>query len=180
MASAADLQVCRVSFFLTYRNHYEQRKHQLDGTPDPFPSLPETAGPVDPKQSLPVKLDDAAFPSLASSTVAPPTQPAWGASSGPRIKPTVKQNLYTDSFTLSAIDLSNAGRDGKATTLGEVMKQVMSKFKVKLDASGNQKNRQTTFHLKAESQKELEKAKRSLLTLLSPVVCHTVIVTCIF
>ena len=56
----------------------------------------------------------------------------------------------------------------------------MSKFKVKLDASGNQKNRQTTFHLKAESQKELEKAKRSLLTLLSPVVCHAVILTYIF
>ncbi len=60
------------------------------------------------------------------------------------------------------------------------MKQVMSKFKVKLDASGNQKNRQTTFHLRAESKKELEKAKRSLLTLLSPVVCHAVILLYIF
>ncbi|KAF8348341.1 hypothetical protein F5887DRAFT_953169 [Amanita rubescens] len=139
MASAADLQ----------------RKHELEGAPDPFPSLPEAAGPAERKQSPPVELDD----------------PAWGASSGPRIKPTVvKQNLHADSFTLSAIDLSNAGRDGKAVTLGEVMKQVMSKFKVKLDASGNQKNHQTTFHLRAESKKELEKAKRSLLTLLSPVI----------
>ena len=76
--------------------------------------------------------------------------------------------------------MSNAGRDGKAITLGEVMKQVVSKFKVKLDASGNQKNHQTTFHLRAESKKELEKAKRSLLTLLSPVVCHAIILLHVF
>ena len=71
---------------------------------------------------------------------------------------------------MSAIDLSNAGKDGKPATLGEVMKLVMAKYKVKLDASGNQKTRQTTFHIKAETQKELDKAKRSLLALLSPVV----------
>lgn len=76
--------------------------------------------------------------------------------------------MFADSFTLSAIDLSNSGRDGKAATLGEVMKVVMAKYKVKVEASANQK--QTTFHIKAESQKELDKAKRSLLALLSPVV----------
>jgi hypothetical protein len=68
------------------------------------------------------------------------------------------------------MDLSNAGKDGKSATLGEVMKQVMAKYKVKIDASANQRTRQTTFHVKAESQKELDKAKRSLLALLSPVV----------
>jgi hypothetical protein len=50
------------------------------------------------------------------------------------------------------------------------MKQVMAKYKVKLEASANQKTRQTTFHVRAETQKELDKAKRSLLALLSPVV----------
>ncbi|KAF8628885.1 hypothetical protein AX15_003671 [Amanita polypyramis BW_CC] len=151
-----------------------QRRHQLEGAPDPFPSVPEST-PVKSKQPRLVELDtpfEIAFPSLAPSAATPsPSQPSWGASSGPRIKPSViKQNFYTDSFTLSAIDLSNSGKDGKAATLGEVMKQITTKYKVKLDASGNQKIRQTTFHLKAESQKELDKAKRSLLSLLSPVV----------
>ena len=50
------------------------------------------------------------------------------------------------------------------------MKQVMTKFKVKIEASTNQKTRQTTFHLKADSHKDLEKGKRSLLSLLSPTV----------
>jgi hypothetical protein len=71
---------------------------------------------------------------------------------------------------LSAIDLSSAGRDGKPTTLGEIMKQVMANHKIRIEASTNQKTRQTTFHLKADSRKELEKGKRSLLASLSPVV----------
>jgi predicted KAP-like P-loop ATPase len=78
--------------------------------------------------------------------------------------------VFADSFTISSMDLSNSGKDGKPATLGEVMKQVMAKYKVKLEASANQKTRQTTFHVRAETQKELDKAKRSLLALLSPVV----------
>lgn len=117
--------------------------------------------------------DQTAFPSLASSTP-PATQSArsnaWGADSGPRIKATLRsQPMVSDSFTLSAIELGT-NKDGKPTSLGEVMKQVLSKFKVKIEASANQKARQTTFHMKSESQKELDKAKRSLFALLSPVV----------
>lgn len=117
--------------------------------------------------------DQSAFPSLEPS-VAPATQSAksaaWGADAGPRIKATVRsQPMVSDSFTLSAIELP-ANKNGKPTSLGEIMKHVMSKFKVKIEASANQKTRQTTFHMKSESQKELEKAKRSLLALLSPVV----------
>jgi len=118
---------------------------------------------------------EAAFPSLAPAppATAVPARSAWSA--GSRIKPSLsKQPVFVDSFTLSAIDLSNVGKDGKTATLGEVMKQVMAKYKVKLEASGNQKARQTTFHIKAESQKELDKAKRSLLALLSPVVCCSI------
>lgn len=76
----------------------------------------------------------------------------------------------TESFTLSAIDLSSAGKDGRPTTLGEIMKQVMANHKIRIEASTNQKTRQTTFHLKADSKKELEKGKRNLLAALSPVV----------
>jgi len=71
---------------------------------------------------------------------------------------------------LSAIDLSTAGKDGKPATLGEIMKQVMANHKIRIEASTNQKTRQTTFHLKADSKKELEKGKRNLLAALSPVV----------
>lgn len=114
-----------------------------------------------------------AFPSLASAVpVVTHPKSAWGADAGPRIKASVqKAPVYTESFTLSTIDLSNAGKDGKPASLGEIMKQVLAKYKVKLEASANQKARQTTFHLKADTQKELEKAKRSLVALLSPVVC---------
>jgi hypothetical protein len=114
---------------------------------------------------------ESAFPSLATPVHA--TAPSWVAASGPRIKPNVtKAPIFTDSFTLSAIDLSH-GKDGRPTTLGEIMKQVMAKYKIKLEASGNQKVRQTTFHIRAESQKDLDKAKRSLVALLSPVVCSS-------
>lgn len=117
--------------------------------------------------------DPTDFPSLGSP-VAPASQPpknaAWGADSGPRIKATIRsQPMVSDSFTLSVIELA-ANRDGKPTSLGEVMKQTMLKFNIKIEASANQRTRQTTFHMKSESQKVLDKAKRSLLALLSPVV----------
>ncbi|KAF9454024.1 hypothetical protein P691DRAFT_755082 [Macrolepiota fuliginosa MF-IS2] len=153
-----------------------QKRHELEGAPDPFPSLGEvTATPVKSKvkQATKMELDtlsESAFPSLAPSASAPtaPVASAWG---GPRIRAAVvKQPVFSDSFTLSAIDLSNAGKDGRPATLGEVMKQVTMKYKVKLEASPNQKTRQTTFYLKAESEKDLEKAKRSLVALLSPVI----------
>ncbi|KAF8160830.1 SCP160 protein [Crassisporium funariophilum] len=153
-----------------------QKRHELDGAPDPFPSLSQ-ATPAKTRAPPTIPLDtgsEIAFPSLASATPATsqPAASAWGsAAGGPRIKPVVhKAPIFTDSFNLSAIDLTNAGKDGKSATLGEVIKQVVAKYKVKIEASGNQKARQTTFHVKAESQKELDKAKRSLLALLSPVV----------
>ncbi|KAF8904496.1 hypothetical protein CPB84DRAFT_1814479 [Gymnopilus junonius] len=135
-----------------------QKRHELEGAPDPFPSLSQPA-PARPRAPHTIPLDtdsEEAFPSLASAAPsAAPSNSAWGAATGPRIKATAtKVPVFADSFTLSAIDLSNSGKDGKPATLG----------------SANQKARQTTFHVKAESQKELDKAKRSLLALLSPVV----------
>jgi hypothetical protein len=121
--------------------------------------------------------DEAAFPSLASAAPTTNATSVWGSAAGPRIKPTVnKAPVFTDSFTLSSIDLSNAGKDGKSATLGEVIKQVIAKYKVKIEASANQKALQTTFHVKAESQKELDKAKRSLLALLSPTVSSSIFI----
>ncbi|KAI0706832.1 hypothetical protein C8T65DRAFT_651620 [Cerioporus squamosus] len=155
-----------------------QRRHELEGAPDPFPSLVEDS-PVKPRAVAANGTVDTesqeAFPSLAPAPQAnKPATSAWGAGAGPRIKPAAsKQPVVSDTLTLSSIDLSSAGKDGKPTTLGEIAKQVMSQYKVKLDASTNQKARQTTFYLKADSKKELDKAKKSLLALLSPVVTLT-------
>jgi len=113
------------------------------------------------------------FPALASTASADkqPVASAWGASTGPRIKVAApKSKGVTDSFTLSAIDVSHAGRDGKATSLGDVMKNTMTKFKVKVEASTQRKTGQTTFFIKSESEKEVEKAKRHLVAILSPTV----------
>ena len=122
--------------------------------------------------------DEVAFPSLVSATPNTSASSVWGSATGPRIKPTVnKAPVFTESFTLSSIDLSNAGKDGKSASLGEVIKQVIAKYKVKIEASANQKALQTTFHVKAESQKELDKAKRSLLALLSPIVSSSFFVS---
>ncbi|KAJ7497521.1 hypothetical protein FB451DRAFT_1211765 [Mycena latifolia] len=151
-----------------------QRRHNLEGAPDPFPSLTESPQPKarhTPQSFGELDTDSqSAFPSLASATPPATAAPkaAWAAA---RPKPVVKQvPVFADSFTIGSIDLSNTGKDGKPATLGEVMKQVMAKYKIKLEASANQKTRQTTFHIKADTQKELEKAKRSLLALLSPVI----------
>lgn len=159
-----------------------QRRHELEGAPDPFPSLLEDS-PAKPKRNgsaIHSQLDtesEQAFPSLApSATPMKRTGSAWGAGApAPRIQaqqPAVqKQNLAADNFTLSAIDLSTAGKDNRPATLADVVKQVMSRFsKVHIEASSNQKIRQTTFHMKSESAKELEKAKRWLIALLSPKV----------
>ncbi|KAJ7595029.1 hypothetical protein C8J56DRAFT_1123796 [Mycena floridula] len=162
--TAADLQLTEI-----------QRRHELEGAPDPFPSLVEPT----PSKKTPAlqELDtdsQTAFPMLASATpvtTSGVSKPAWGSTNGPRIKPAVnKLPTFSDSLTVSAIDLSTAGKDGKPATLNEVMKQVTAKYKVKLEASANQKARQTTFFIKADTEKELEKAKRSLLALLSPVI----------
>lgn len=152
-----------------------QKRLELEGTPDPFPRLNDDSAVKHHPSAQSSQIDTGshdAFPSLAPSpasvAVKAPAS-AWGMGTVPRIKP----SGFSDSFTLSAIDLSGAGKDGKSFTLGEVTKQIMNKFKVKIEASTNQK-RQTIFYLKSESQKELDKAKRHLLASLSPVVQLTV------
>jgi hypothetical protein len=156
-----------------------QKRHELEGAPDPFPTLNDSPAKPRASASTQPQLDtesQLAFPSLAPTTpaAAAPAKPAWGTTTGPRIKPaSAKQPLATDSFTLTDIDLSSAGRDGKPTTTGEIIKGVMARYKVKIEASSNRTTRQTTFHLKADSQKDLAKARRDLLSSLSPVVSRT-------
>jgi hypothetical protein len=149
-----------------------QRLHKLEGAPDPFPSLNDpvpAAATASASTAAPALDAEDAFPSLAPAASSnKPAAAAWGTSAGPRIRSVAPPTYATESFTLSSIDLSTAGKDGKPTTLGEIMKSVMAKHKVKIEASSNQLARQTTFNVKSESKKELDKAKRTLLALLSP------------
>lgn len=122
------------------------------------------------RQPLPQELDTGshdAFPSLSASpttaTQNPPTTSAWAAR--PRIKP----SGVTESFTIQDIDLSGAGKDGRPATLSEVTRGIMQKFKVKVEASTNHR-KETTFYLRTESQKELDKAKKALVAICSPVI----------
>lgn len=54
-------------------------------------------------------------------------------------------------------------------TLGEVTRGITQKYKVKIEASTNHR-KETTFYLKSESQRELDKAKEALAAVCSPVV----------
>ncbi|KAF9820370.1 hypothetical protein IEO21_01379 [Rhodonia placenta] len=150
-----------------------QKKHGIEDAQELNGTPPAAVSPAPANGHLDTGSQEA-FPSLAPSPVSQsankPAGSAWGSSAGPRIRPAVtKQIMFSDSFILSSSDIATAGRDGKPISLGQVMKQVMVQHKVKIEASTNQKSRQTTFFLKAEYQKDLDKAKRSLLALLSPV-----------
>lgn len=152
-----------------------QKKHELEGAPDPFPSLSGHSGPVPAapsrsRQSLqdePNTGSHEEFPSLSPST-APSTQ-TQSTTSAWSVRPRIKPSGVTESFILQDIDLSSAGKDGRPTTLGEVTKGITQKYKVKIEASTN-RGRETTFYLRSESQKELDKAKEALVAVCSPVV----------
>ena len=155
----------------------QQKRHELEGAPDPFPSLSGHTGPAplapsrsrqSPQQELDTGSHDA-FPSLSPSTAAPTqTQPAASAWSN-KPKPRMKPSGVTESFILQDIDLSGAGRDGRSVPLSEVTRGITQKFKVKIEASTNHK-KETTFYLKSEHQKELDKAKKALVAVCSPVI----------
>jgi hypothetical protein len=165
-----------------------QRRHdELEGTPDPFPPMAaqkgqngqniQTRRPQRGNQALDTD-SEAAFPSLAPSAPAKPA-PTSAWASAPRIQQTAARvaPLVSDSFIIENIDLSTAGKDGKPGTLSEVMKRVMLQSKnVKLEASTQRKDgrAKTSFVIKAESEYELEEAKRKLVAALSPTVTRVI------
>ncbi|GAB1521372.1 hypothetical protein RhiTH_004467 [Rhizoctonia solani] len=160
-----------------------QRRHdELEGAPDPFPPMSGQNGNTRraPKKNTPLDTgDEEAFPSLASAAPAKPTvASAWSAA--PRIRqvaPRVVAPVFSDSFVLENIDLSTAGKDGKSTTLTDVLKRVMQQHKnVKLEASTQRKDgrAKTSFVIKADSEADLEAAKRKLTAALSPIVTRVV------
>lgn len=163
-----------------------QRRHdELEGAPDPFPPLNTQQNGQNgqarraQRGNQPLNTDsEEAFPSLAPSAPAKPAATsAWA--SAPRIRQVAARTvpIFSDSFVLENIDLSTAGKDGKPGTLSEVMKRIMLQTKnVKLEASTQRKDgrAKTSFVIKAESEYDLEDAKRKLTAALSPVVTRVV------
>jgi hypothetical protein len=79
--------------------------------------------------------------------------------------------VFTDSFILAGIDTSaNQTRDGKPRTLGDIVKDVMVKHKVKVELFSQKMSNQTTFTVTGASESSVEQAKRVLTTSLSPTV----------
>ncbi|CAE6430764.1 unnamed protein product [Rhizoctonia solani] len=161
-----------------------QRRHdELEGAPDPFPPMSSAQNGETrraPKKNVGLNTEDEeAFPSLASAAPAKPAvASAWSAAARVRqATPRVVAPVFSDSFILENIDLSTAGKDGKPTTLNEVLKRVMVQHKnVKLEASTQRKDgrAKTSFVIKADSEAEVEAAKRKLTAALSPVVTRVV------
>jgi hypothetical protein len=161
-----------------------QRRHdELEGTPDPFPPMSSgqngEARRIHKKNEPLDTGDEAAFPSLASSAPAKPAvASAWGSAARIRqVAPRVVAPVFSESFIIENIDLSTAGKEGKPTTLTEVLKRIMLQHKnVKLEASTQRKDgrSKTSFVIKADSEQDVETAKRKLTAALSPTVTRTV------
>lgn len=150
---------------------------QLEGAPDPFPSQRETTTRPAPSASANVPVDtdsETLFPSLGSASVNPSTskvpqsyQPVKAARA---VKP-VSTPVYTDSLTLAGIDPSaHTTKDGKPKTLGDVLKDVQTKFKVKVDVFSQKTSKETAFTITGSSDSSVQAAKKALTSDLSPTV----------
>ncbi|KZO98979.1 hypothetical protein CALVIDRAFT_535076 [Calocera viscosa TUFC12733] len=168
---------------------------------DPFPSLggAEPVPVVQPSTSRPARssaLDTAsedAFPSLAAP---PPRQPdkaptksKWSAGSAavkgkgkapagpakangtPSPGPAVaKQAFHTDTLVIEAPVLQ------PKQSVGDVCRIIMKKHGVTIDPSSQMKagQKETTFLIKASNVKLVEDARKSLVSMLSPVITLTI------
>ncbi|KIM31115.1 hypothetical protein M408DRAFT_327405 [Serendipita vermifera MAFF 305830] len=147
---------------------------QLEGAPDPFPSLSEPSQRASGSGSNTAPLNTESedlFPSLATPTTPRAPPPSW---TGRVVKP-VSAPVFTDSFSLTGIDPSaNHSRDGKPKSLSDILKDVSAKFKVKVEVFSQRTSNQTTFTVTGASDSSVESAKKALTASLSPVISITV------
>ncbi|KAG9044980.1 hypothetical protein FS837_007206 [Tulasnella sp. UAMH 9824] len=160
-----------------------QKRHALEGTPDPFPSLSGAKQPKAPvangknskkPQQQPATIDtssETAFPALGGSSGKKPQTPsAWSATRERVSRPAVPSYVVSDTFELDKIDLKAAGRDGKPITLASVMRDVMAKSGATIEASTARMTGKTTFIIKGYDDHTVETAKKLLISGLAPVV----------
>ena len=78
--------------------------------------------------------------------------------------------VVQETLSLTGIDPSaNHGKDGKPKSLGDTIKDVQTKFKVKIEVFSQRNSNQTTFTITGASYNAVESAKRALTISLSPV-----------
>jgi hypothetical protein len=91
------------------------------------------------------------------------------------VKP-VSTPVYTESFALTGIDPSATHtKDGKPKSLGDIVKDIQTKHKVKVEVFSQRTSNQTTFTVTGASDASVEAAKRALTTSLSPVVSNYIL-----
>lgn len=148
----------------------------LEGAPDPFPSQNDTASKPAASTSGNAPLDtesETLFPSLGNNNVNPSTSKAGAGhpvKAARAVKP-VSTPVFTDSFVLAGIDATaKLTRDGKPKTLGEIVKDVSARFKVKVELFSQKTSNQTTFTVTGASDSSVEQARKALTRDLSPTV----------
>ncbi|KAF8593403.1 hypothetical protein BDV93DRAFT_612242 [Ceratobasidium sp. AG-I] len=128
-------------------------------------------------QSLDMHSEDA-FPSLVPSAPAKlAAASAWASASRVHQAAPSTAPMFSDSFIIEDIDLSGSGKNETPSTLSEIMKHIMLQTKnLKLEASTQRKDgrARTSFVIKAETENDLEDAKRKLSAALSPVVTRII------
>ncbi|KZS98452.1 hypothetical protein SISNIDRAFT_481189 [Sistotremastrum niveocremeum HHB9708] len=149
-----------------------QRRHGLEGAPDPFPSLTENSNHQSAGASSVTAVDtnsEAAFPSLAPAAPAKPTTAGTWAT--PRItKPIAKQSGAQETLTLPSIDLNQVAGKGKAPTILEYQKTIGSKFRVTVTSVQQRTSGHFVFTIKGESERDVAKARKHIIISLSPSV----------
>ncbi|CAG8647317.1 4256_t:CDS:10, partial [Acaulospora colombiana] len=143
---------------------------QLEGAPDPFPVLGESSPnpTASTSNSAPLNTDsETLFPSLATPSTSKAPTSSWTVRA---VKP-VSTPVYTDSFALTGIDPSASHtKDGKPRSLGDIVKDIQTKHKVKVEVFSQRTSNQTTFTITGASDASVDAAKRALTTSLSPVI----------
>jgi len=173
--SAADLQVSgrllslalmTLSRVLTAHMAHQKR---LEGAPDPFPSLDAHASPQA-KSSEPFSTNsEALFPSLSPAAQNGHRAPSVAWAPAARAKP-VLAPVYLESFALNQVEAVRRTKEGKPLSVSDIIKGVQTRFKVKVEISSQLKSSQTSFSVKGDSQANVDAAKKSLISDLSPVV----------
>ncbi|CDZ98263.1 Vigilin [Phaffia rhodozyma] len=159
-----------------------QKRHALEGAPDPFPAFREETSSPRPSSSqangkkVGFNTDSQdAFPSLAPSAAPQATAkvPAWGSGNATKAR-TAPPKPVGVTASVSLVVGTVTDRDGKVLTLSTVMKKIQQETSVSLEASTQKKTSLTTFFIKGPNAKTVEQATKLLRARLSKIVTLTV------
>ncbi|KDQ21586.1 hypothetical protein BOTBODRAFT_26031 [Botryobasidium botryosum FD-172 SS1] len=143
-----------------------QKRHELENQPDPFPSLNDVDTTSRKSQRRPQaaqELDtesETSFPSLGAPSKPPTPAPAlaWGAGASARARaPPPRAPVFSDTISIVVHDRAASAN---------AVRNAMAKTKAKIESSTQ--SGATSFLIKAESQADVEKAKKLLNSELSP------------